>query len=721
MTGGSAEKAIDRLLAAINQGKEPPREYQPDAKLGFPDLDVFTPEALDRIKALAGGDPARTARLSADVLKIAQRECAVPVLPDLVDDAAAQIDPERADSRAEGTQPYHEHSAPRTDILPIPPQDNPLPEPSAQPRHDPGSQSGGDVSAPRRMMRRTAGVLGVLLLVAGVAAGYLTHTGQLNTPGLGDTRKIVTSSFAAIGMVPPSGQQQEGRSDATGAFSAAEQRAETEPPAGSSGEAAVPDDDGEDEAPNDAVTADSPLREEKGGEEDRRADEAALEERWSELEEDADDAIKQRVREVRKQAEQARQALDAMSLQMKQLHHRQHEEMQMRHVRELALADAEGADAVAQTKDRHRQERAALQRDQKAKQDRLTAAHDELDQQLQAARRDIARAREEAAAGGEDEGGEPRAMSRLHSPEQSSDRATSSSITPPEDSTTADPVATESGLQPQSDKSDDRQQQTAATIEESGETFDEDSGADPSEQPDKESGKDAGKTPGSKTSGGETPGIAVVAPGQAESPELAQPELAQEEASEPVTAPQRAEPPGNDEEAVPLAAQPPPPSAPSSSPAGSAPGAADAAAGTAGTAASEAAEAASAAESKPATESRRTMAPDSQDVADLVNRGNALLDLGDLASARLFYRLAADRGSPEGAMRMGMTFDPVYFARTGIQGTQPQIQDALHWYDQAIAMGSEPAERRMEELRSWLERSAAVGDAQAKAALQQLR
>jgi TPR repeat protein len=72
-------------------------------------------------------------------------------------------------------------------------------------------------------------------------------------------------------------------------------------------------------------------------------------------------------------------------------------------------------------------------------------------------------------------------------------------------------------------------------------------------------------------------------------------------------------------------------------------------------------------------------------------------------------------------MRMGMTFDPVYFARTGIQGTQPQIQDALHWYDQAIAMGSEPAERRMEELRSWLERSAAVGDAQAKAALQQLR
>src|SRR5512134_1707630 len=97
MTGGSAEKAIDQLLAAINQGKDLSLRHQPGVTLGFPDLDVFTPEALDRIKALAGGDPTRIARLSAHVLKIAQRECAVPVLPDLVDDAAAQVDLERAE------------------------------------------------------------------------------------------------------------------------------------------------------------------------------------------------------------------------------------------------------------------------------------------------------------------------------------------------------------------------------------------------------------------------------------------------------------------------------------------------------------------------------------------------------------------------------------------------------------------------------------------------
>jgi TPR repeat protein len=68
-----------------------------------------------------------------------------------------------------------------------------------------------------------------------------------------------------------------------------------------------------------------------------------------------------------------------------------------------------------------------------------------------------------------------------------------------------------------------------------------------------------------------------------------------------------------------------------------------------------------------------------------------------------------------------MTFDPLYFARTGVHGTQPQIQDALEWYGKAIAMGNQPAATRMESLRSWLEQAAATGDAQAEAALQQLR
>ena len=682
MTSGSAEKAMDQLLAAINQGKDPPRRYQPGVTLGFPDLDVFTPEALERIRTLGGGDPARTARLSVHVLEIAQRECAVPVLPDLVDDAAAQIDLERADLKADGArpQPDHEHSAPRAGIglQGVPP------DPSARRRHDPAPPGGGTapgVSAPRRRMRRAAAVLGVLLLLASGVAGYLAYSGRLDTLGLGDPREILTSGLAAIGVVPPEvpPEQQERGSGDSGASSPAERAAESEPPAGSSGEAAVPEDDRRDETPDEAGAAGHPVRED-----DRRAGEAVLAERGPEMEAAAENAIRQRFDAVREQAEQARRALAAVGSEMEQLHRRQHEEMQVRHARELDLAGADGADAVAQAKDRHQQEQAALQEGQNAERDRLAASHDELDRQLQDARRDAAEALKVAVAngeGGEGNGGDSSAVGRPGSQAQPRASVTSEPVAPasPADLAPADPVAAESGLQPQSgqpqsDKADDRRQQAAAAGEKLGDA----------------AGEISGELPG------------MVAPGQTEPLQVSQDEAP---VAAPMTpAPQQAERPENAEAAAPRAGQPLPPALPSSPPAGPAPGAAEGA-GTAETAAPIAAEALAA----------------GQDVADLVNRGNALLDLGDLASARLFYRLAADRGSPEGAMLMGMTFDPVYFARTGIRGTRPQIQDALHWYDKAITMGSRPAERRMGELRSWLERSAAAGDAQAKAALQQLR
>lgn len=113
-------------------------------------------------------------------------------------------------------------------------------------------------------------------------------------------------------------------------------------------------------------------------------------------------------------------------------------------------------------------------------------------------------------------------------------------------------------------------------------------------------------------------------------------------------------------------------------------------------------------------------APPGPDVAVLLERGDRFLDLGDVASARLFYRRAADGGSAKGAMLMGMTFDPVYFAQAGIRGTHPSAPDAAQWYGRAMEMGMGPAQGRMETLRTWLEKAASAGDDEAKAALQQL-
>jgi len=109
------------------------------------------------------------------------------------------------------------------------------------------------------------------------------------------------------------------------------------------------------------------------------------------------------------------------------------------------------------------------------------------------------------------------------------------------------------------------------------------------------------------------------------------------------------------------------------------------------------------------------------DVDRLVDRGDQLLALGDVASARLFYRLAAKEGSAKGATAMGSTYDPVYLERIGFVGARPSPAEAIKWYRQAIAMGHRGAEVQLRELTSRLERAAALGDGEAQRILEGVR
>ena len=108
------------------------------------------------------------------------------------------------------------------------------------------------------------------------------------------------------------------------------------------------------------------------------------------------------------------------------------------------------------------------------------------------------------------------------------------------------------------------------------------------------------------------------------------------------------------------------------------------------------------------------------EVGGLLDRGNKLLELGDVAAARLFYTMAAERGSAEGAMLMGVTFDPVYFEGKSIYGTRPHVYEAMEWYMKSASMGSAEAEERMIALELWLRRTAQEGDEDAREALQLL-
>lgn len=367
--------------------------------------------------------------------------------------------------------------------------------------------------------------------------------------------------------------------------------------------------------PAEAGLVEAGLVEAGGWERQWRADEALLAERWPELEDTAEETIKQRFREIRRQAEQARQGLTSLTGKMDQRHHQQHEAMQARHERERAEAAAEGALALTQADQRHRQERAALQRDQDSERAQLAQAGAEIEQHLESARRDVAEVRESAVA---TDARPEDVLAEDAGPEE----------TRPEE---IGPVET----RPEREDAVDAGRPEAA-----------------------ETGAHSGDIPAEAPLVAPYPGIAPASPDPASQESLTQEPITQDPTSREATGPEIVSPEVTNREVA------------------------------------------------------------SEELADLVARGDALLDLGDLAAARLFYRRAAGQGSAEGAMRMGMTFDPLYFAQTGVHGTQPRSEEALEWYRKAVAMGSRPAEGRLETLRSWLERSAPAGDAQA---LQQRR
>ncbi len=86
----------------------------------------------------------------------------------------------------------------------------------------------------------------------------------------------------------------------------------------------------------------------------------------------------------------------------------------------------------------------------------------------------------------------------------------------------------------------------------------------------------------------------------------------------------------------------------------------------------------------------------------LLMRGQNLVRQGDMASARLFFQLAAKKGSARAATATAMTYDPVYHQRLGIVGAPADAIKAIQWYEKAIERGDSLAYTRLEELDSWL-------------------
>lgn len=83
-----------------------------------------------------------------------------------------------------------------------------------------------------------------------------------------------------------------------------------------------------------------------------------------------------------------------------------------------------------------------------------------------------------------------------------------------------------------------------------------------------------------------------------------------------------------------------------------------------------------------------------------LTRAEGLLKTNDIAAARLIYSMLARRGSSQGALLMGRTYDPAFLSHFNVEGLEPDLEQAKHWYGVASDLGSEDASGRLLALQS---------------------
>jgi TPR repeat protein len=93
-------------------------------------------------------------------------------------------------------------------------------------------------------------------------------------------------------------------------------------------------------------------------------------------------------------------------------------------------------------------------------------------------------------------------------------------------------------------------------------------------------------------------------------------------------------------------------------------------------------------------------APAAADSAVLYRRARELLDIGDIAGARLLLLHLAERGDGEAAYDLARTFDRDMLAELGARGLDGDPAQARGWYQRASQDGNAKATERLKVLAS---------------------
>ena len=91
---------------------------------------------------------------------------------------------------------------------------------------------------------------------------------------------------------------------------------------------------------------------------------------------------------------------------------------------------------------------------------------------------------------------------------------------------------------------------------------------------------------------------------------------------------------------------------------------------------------------------------DLEELTAMLKRGQELFETGDLASARLLLRRAAETGDARAALILAATYDPNVLRELGVYGATPDVAMAQTWYEKAREFGSREAPRRLELLQT---------------------
>jgi hypothetical protein len=91
---------------------------------------------------------------------------------------------------------------------------------------------------------------------------------------------------------------------------------------------------------------------------------------------------------------------------------------------------------------------------------------------------------------------------------------------------------------------------------------------------------------------------------------------------------------------------------------------------------------------------------DPREIASFLNRAQDLITAGDLQSARLLLRRAAEAQNARAAFALAQTYDPAVLKQYGASAPPAEVATARSWYERARDWGSPDAQRQLDALEA---------------------